>query len=174
MVVQGLSSEMENFAFLIAAAALVIAAIQDARVRIIPDTCVVVVAICGLALNAGQGWQSLGFALAASLAVLAVMVVLFHYRLVGGGDAKLIPAASLLFSAAQVPAFLFHTAIAGGVLSLIVLVGGFMRTIFAARWPQRPNADSGDGVSEFGFQGHGLPYGIAILAGVVATWALRA
>lgn len=154
--------------------ALTVAAIQDARVRIIPDTCVAVVAICGIVLHAGHGWQAVGFALAVSSAVLSAMVALFHFRLVGGGDAKLIPAASLLFPAAQVPAFLVLTAIAGGVLSLIMLFGGFMRSKFAAQWPQFSVAYDSDTISEFGFQGPGLPYAVAILGGVVTTLAMSA
>lgn len=153
--------------------ALAVAAIQDARVRIIPDTCVAVVALCGILLHAGQSWHALGLALATSIVVLIAMVVLFHYRFVGGGDAKLIPAASLLFPATQVPAFLVYTAISGGILSLIILLGGFVRTKFAARWPQLSVTHDSAYISEFGFQGPGLPYGVAILAGVVMTWVLR-
>jgi len=163
-----------NVIFVVAIFGLAAAAIQDARFRIIPDTCVGVVAICGVLWQFGQGWQSLGFALAASFAVLVAMVVLFNFRLVGGGDAKLIPATCLLFPAAQVPSFLMWTAIAGGLLSLFMLFGSFMRSKLKAQWPQPMVADHSDTISEFGFDGPGLPYGIAILGGFLAAWGISA
>lgn len=153
---------------------LSIAAIQDARFRIIPDTCVATVAICGVLLHIMQGWQSLGIALVASSAVLVAMVALFNFRLVGGGDAKLIPATCLMFPAAQVLSFLLFTAIAGGLLSLLMLLGGFMRSKFKSRGPRLIVADHDDTISEFGFEGPGLPYGIAILGGFLAAWGISA
>jgi prepilin peptidase CpaA len=87
--------------------------------------------------------------LAVASAVFAAGAVLFHLRALGGGDVKLIAAASLFVGAAAVPTLLLLTALAGGALALVCLVG-FAAVGLGALRP-------------------GLPYGVAIAAGGIAT-----
>ena len=148
---------------------LAIAAVQDARVRIIPNTCVVLVAACGLVLNALNGFGSAAFSLAAAVAVLVACVLLFQFRLMGGGDAKLIPAACLLFPSNQIATFLVVTAMMGGVLAMLALSANFIRSRATNGRPPQPDVSDDGGVAEFGFQGWGIPYGVAIFSGVVIT-----
>ena len=94
--------------------------------------------------------------LAAALAVFGVGVAAFHFGLFGGGDAKLLGAGALWTGAASVGAYLFATALAGGVLAL-----GFL--VWAAR-------SRGEGAED---RRIALPYGVAIsAAGILATAGL--
>lgn len=153
-------------------ASLLVAAIQDARVRVIPNTCVVLVAACGLGLNALDGVESIAFSLAAAGAVLFACVLLFQFRLMGGGDAKLIPAACLLFPSNHIVTFLAVTAMIGGVLAMLALSANFIRSRATNGRPPQPDVPDNDGVAEFGFQGWGIPYGVAIFSGVVITMVI--
>lgn len=151
---------------------LLAAAIQDARVRVIPNTCVVLVAACGLVLNALNGFETAAFSLAASVSVLFACVLLFQFRLMGGGDAKLIPAACLLFPSNQIVTLLVVTAMMGGVLAMLTLSASFIRSRATNGRPPQPDVPDDDGVAEFGFQGWGMPYGVAIFSGVVVTMVI--
>ena len=163
---------LEKIVFFVAILFLAIAAFQDARVRVVPDTCVVLVAACGLVLNALDGLESVAFSLAAAVAVLFACVLLFQLRLMGGGDARLIPAACLLFPSNQIVTFLVVTAMVGGVLAMLALSSNFIRSRATnGRLPQ-PDLPDNDGVAEFGFQGWGIPYGVAIFSGVVITMVI--
>lgn len=168
----GLAQMLEYFFCSIAFGSLLAAAIQDVRVRIIPNTYVALVAACGLGLNALVGFESVVFNLAVTGAVLFACVLLFQFRLMGGGDARLIPAACLLFPSNQIATFLAVTAMMGGVLAMLALSANFIRTRAASGRPLQPDVTHNDGVAEFGFQGWGIPYGVAIFGGVVITMVI--
>jgi prepilin peptidase CpaA len=94
--------------------------------------------------------------LAAALAVFVAGVAAFHFGIFGGGDAKLLAAGALWIGAASVWAYLFATAIAGGVLAL-----GFLIWAPLAR---KAGTDA---------RRIALPYGVAISAGgILATTGL--
>jgi prepilin peptidase CpaA len=107
------------------AALMIAAAIVDWRRRIIPNA--IVAALCLL-------WPvDLAFArtipLIAALEaaagaglVFAAGAVFFARGMVGGGDVKLLAAASLWSGAAALPALLMLTALLGGVLALAALI----------------------------------------------------
>ena len=153
-------------------ASLFASAIHDVRVRVIPNTYVVLVAACGLFLSSLDSFQSVFFSLVASAAVLFVCVLLFQFRLMGGGDAKLIPAACLLFPSNLIVTFLVVTAMMGGVLAMLVLSANFIRSRTTNGRAPQPDITDEDGVAEFGFQGWGIPYGVAIFSGVVITMVI--
>ena len=99
----------------------------------------------------------LNWTLLSALTAFVVSVALFFGRVFGGGDAKMIPAVVLWVGPAGIPAFLFGTAIAGGVLAAIILPARFAAPAgFATptRWASLQ-------------RGVGVPYGVAIVAGVL-------
>lgn len=109
------------------------------------------------ALLAGLDWQ--GFALHAGLGLagLVLGMVLFAFRLMGGGDAKLIAAAGLWLGLDGFVAMLIYTALAGGVLTLALLGARKMYGHYAGVLPSnlgRHLTEKGD-----------IPYGVAICAG---------
>lgn len=97
-----------------------------------------------------------GHVLAGGLA-FAIAFGLFAFRIVGGGDAKMIPAVMLWMGPAAALPFIYWMGIIGGACSLLLIVArrsvpassvpGFMRA------PFEPTA--------------GVPYGVAIAGGVL-------
>lgn len=170
-------------------AALLASAWTDLRERIIPDELSGAVAVSGLALSfilrPGDAW----IGLAAAVAVLFGLGVLSHFNLMGGGDVKLISAATLLVPPAQIAPLLLAIVIAGGVISCVYLAA----RLALARPRHRPeempasadmagNPGSGPGSARDWFAaecariaaGDPMPYGLAILGGVAGyiAWEL--
>jgi Flp pilus assembly protein protease CpaA len=148
------------------AAGLVVAAATDLRTRIIPDGTVLWVLGMGALtrfLADGRSMTGGAVSLLVSLLVAAALFVplaaMTHRGHIGGGDAKMIPAASLLVPAGNVFSLLLAVALAGGVLAGLYHVADFFRRCLAAPpGAQTPTAPT-------------LPYGVAILAGVAFTLA---
>ena len=116
--------------------------------------------IAGFALLApffGLGWHDiLVNHIAVGAGVLACGIALFSARIIGGGDAKLMAAAALWIGYEHLLEFMLAISIAGGILSLLVLV--YRHYIPAAaitgpQWAIRLHKPGG-----------GVPYGIAIAA----------
>ncbi len=92
--------------------------------------------------------------LGAGAIVLVCTAILFHFNLLGGGDAKLLGALAIWVGFKSLLLFLAAVSILGGVLALILLV---FRPVCAklpsVRWPLSL------------LPGHPLPYGVAIGGG---------
>ena len=107
-----------------------------------------------------QGW---GFHFGIGLAGLVLGMALFAFRVMGGGDAKLIAAAALWVGPglqtwySAFAALLIYTAIFGGVLSIVIILA---RKLF---WGLKPNLPEWAG-RHLEAQGD-IPYGIGICAG---------
>ena len=149
-------------------AGLVDAAAGDARNRIIPNHLVVFVAGTGLALRVASGLTSVILSLIGAASVFVVLVFLMHRNLIGGGDAKLIAAATLLVPPDRVVPLLLNIALAGGLLSCF-----YIAMLFFAKHARRPAThflghlfagDSGKAKT-----GQPIPYALAILGGVIAS-----
>ncbi len=105
----------------ISLAALLWSAASDLRRRIIPDELVILVAVSGILLRLverpGQIWISL---IAAGL-VFVALGFLCRSGFLGGGDVKLMAAATLMVRPDQAGALLIGIALAGGLLSCLYL-----------------------------------------------------
>lgn len=91
------------------------------------------------------------------LAGLAVGILFFALRFMGGGDAKLIAAAGLWLGGEGCMAFLVYTALAGGALTLGLLAARKYGAVYAGLLPpslSRHLEPAGD-----------IPYGVAICVG---------
>lgn len=138
--------------------------------------------LAGIVLRFGDGVPVLLCALMISGFIFAAMLLLFYLGLVGGGDVKLLAAASLLSAPDEVGGQLVLIALAGGVMALLLLwrvclklrrkdsipagldvvpADQFTPTLAAKQRNEQP-----------GFQGDGLPYGVAICIGTLASMAL--
>jgi prepilin peptidase CpaA len=149
-----------------AAIALVVAAVVDVRQRIIPDGAVLTVASAGLALRAiNFGPTSFAISAAMAFAILVGLGLLAGRGIIGGGDAKLIAAASLLRPPFEVPALMLHIALAGGVLALGYLAHNQL-TAIKLRGNAGRLARPSDPIPS-------LPYGVAILGGVLSSGILE-
>lgn len=162
-------------------AALVLCALTDVRERIIPNEYVGVIAAGALALAMTSWPGRLWISVVIAIVLLVVLGFFSRLRLIGGGDAKLISAVTLLTPPALVGQLLVAIAIAGGILSCVYL---------AARWQLRRTAlaqnappTSGDSVfardAVFAKEcarivaGQPMPYGVAIVCGAVFHFIVR-
>lgn len=109
------------------------------------------------AIVAAPGWETVGWHALVGAIAFIVSVSLFFLGVYGGGDAKFIPAALLWVGPAGVAPFLVVTALAGGVLTILVII---MRAMMPA------GVTPGFGVATFEDR-KGVPYGVAIAAGAV-------
>lgn len=115
------------------------------------------------ALAAGLSLDQVGIHLAVGMAVLVANMVLFHFRFIGGGDAKLLAAASVWIGYGQLVPFIAYVTIFGGLLALLIL--GY-RSLPAGALPLPPWA------VRLHQHGEGMPYGVAIAAGALLVYPM--
>ncbi|MBI1383395.1 MAG: peptidase [Rhizobiales bacterium] len=123
---------------------------------------VLVVAFFVIAPFAGLGIADIAVHTATFLGVLGIGIFMFARGWMGGGDAKIIAAASLWIGPAMLGQFIVLTAICGGVLTLVLLA--FRRLplpdrALAVKWIGRLHACE-----------TGVPYGIAIAGGALLVY----
>jgi len=99
---------------------------------------------------------TVGLALACAAAVFAAGAVAFAAGALGGGDVKLLAAASLFAGMGPISDFLLVTALVGGVLGVAVLAGAPLSPL--------AQAPATDATLRTRLRS-GLPYGPAIAAG---------
>ncbi|HWK95901.1 MAG TPA: A24 family peptidase [Pseudolabrys sp.] len=109
----------------IASLLLVLAAVRDLRSRIIPNGLVISVASSGLLFGAISRPYSLWISIVAALLVLVVLSALSHLGTLGGGDVKLMAAATLLVAPAHIAGLLMAIVVMGGAVSAIYLALGW-------------------------------------------------
>ena len=108
---------------IVAIGILVTIAYGDVRTRRIPNVLAGAIAVLGLIrLMLTTNSDEIGHTLAASLAVLTAGFLLFWGNVVGGGDAKLMGAMTLLIGFHDLFDFFLLMGIAGGALGLGILV----------------------------------------------------
>jgi prepilin peptidase CpaA len=113
---------------------MAIAAFEDLRRLVIPNR--VVIGLCALwpfhlVTAPSVTMAGSGGAAACAAAVFAFGALLFSRGLMGGGDVKLLTAATLWAGPSTTPALLIVTALLGGVLTLILLSPIALRAVFA-------------------------------------------
>lgn len=124
-----------NLAHLIpalASAVSVVAAITDIHDRRIPNRITYPAMATGLALEtASSGWHGLAAGLEGGLLFGGVFLVFHMIRAMGAGDVKLAAALGCILGPAGSWQVMFATALAGGVLAIVVMVvsGRVMHTL---------------------------------------------
>lgn len=148
--------------------AALLAAASDVRTRRIPNTLVGALLLCGLAANAFSGLQAVALDLLIVLAVLIAGAFLFSFRLIGGGDVKLLAAAAGTLGYPSGVLFILLTMLCGGAIAIayVAMRGRLSATLrnvqamalplFVGVRPARPN-------------GTPMPYALAIFAGALCT-----
>ncbi|HEY1258123.1 MAG TPA: prepilin peptidase [Stellaceae bacterium] len=143
-----------GFAALTAAAAF-----EDFRRRVIPNPIVLglcVLWLMRLMVAPAVGSTAAAAAIGAAGAIFLAGALLFSRGFVGGGDVKLMAAATLWAGAGAVPALLLVTALLGGFLSIVYLTPlGVRVAIMRSDVPQPTGAVA---------RPAGIPYGVAIAA----------
>ena len=137
------------------AAILIVAAVVDVRTFTISNRLNLSVALLApvyWASVALSPWPGIALQVAAAATVFVLFAAAFYAGMMGGGDVKLAAALALWFSPFTTLRFIVLTSLAGGVLTLIVLV-----------WHR---ARKREGRPE-------VPYGVAIAAGGLAILTQR-
>ena len=144
-----------NLLLLALAAILVVAAVIDVRTFTISNRLNLTVALLApiyWASVALSPWPDMAAQLAGAATVFGLLALAFYAGMMGGGDVKLAAAIALWFSPVSTLKFLVLTSIAGGVLTLAILV-----------WHR---ARKREGRPE-------IPYGVAIAFGGLAILTQR-
>jgi prepilin peptidase CpaA len=139
---------------------MAVCAYEDFRRLAIPNR--LVLALCllwpfHLALAPRLSLATGGLAAACAAAVFIIGALLFARQLIGGGDVKLLAAATLWAGPSSTPALLVWTGLLGGLLSLALLTPLRMVVPSTAGAP----ADSPRSIA--------VPYGIAIAAAAIVV-----
>lgn len=102
------------------AVAFVAAAVSDWRTRTIPNQLTLAMALGAplFWLAQGMAWQEMAFTAAVGLVIFLIFMIPFALNQMGGGDLKLIGAASLWFPMDQLSRFLMVMACFGAALTL--------------------------------------------------------
>lgn len=152
-----------------AAAVLVLlhAAVSDLRTRMVSNRVPALLCAIGLAVHLARG--DLHLSLLAAAAAFSLTLVLWLLRLMGGADAKLIPAATTLLPASHVPDLLLLIAISGGVLSLAYLV--LRRLPLSSRRPASTLLRYLRLEQRRTLRANALPYVVAVCAGTLIALA---
>jgi prepilin peptidase CpaA len=121
------------------AAALLLAAVGDWRNRTISNRLNAAIALLAIPYWWSIGlplWPGVALQLALALGIFALFAIAFRFGAMGGGDVKLAAALALWLPAAGVVKLLVIMSIAGGVLTLAMVIGH--RAVKAAGQPEIP------------------------------------
>jgi prepilin peptidase CpaA len=147
---------------------VVVAGAHDFLTYRIPNwlNAIIALAFLPMAIMTGMPAEVMLWHGLAAVVILVVGFGLFSGGYIGGGDAKLLAAAGLWFGWPAVMPFLVLTAIAGGVLAIVMKFWGMVeieREVRGTAWMKRWLSFKAD-----------LPYGVAIAAGGIlafpGTW----
>jgi prepilin peptidase CpaA len=130
---------------------LVSAGIEDARIREISNWKNAAIALLALPWWFAMGlspWPDMAIQLGVALAVFALFAAAFQFGMMGGGDVKMIAALALWFPFDQMVTLLVIMSLAGGAITLVMLVEKWVR-----RRSEQPE----------------IPYGIAIAIAALLT-----
>ena len=130
---------------------LVSAGIEDARKREIANwknAAIALLAVPWWIANGLSLWPDIVIQIGIALAVFALFAAAFHFGMMGGGDVKMIGALALWFPFQPLVTMLIIMSLAGGAITLLMLID---------KWLRRQTAQPE------------VPYGIAIAIAALLT-----
>ncbi len=153
--------------------ALFAAAVADARTRRIPNELVLVVLTFGMALRLASGAAMLWLSLLIAVALFVIGAWLTRHDVIGGGDAKMIAAVTVLVAPVLVPVLLLSIALAGGVLACLYLSAAWFARRSTPFLPAPAHAGGFDRFVRLEVArlraNEPMPYGVAIFGGTVTV-----
>ncbi len=146
-------------------ALVAVAALRDLTSFTIPNwiSLALICAFVPAAIAAGVPWTQVGLCAAVGVVGLVIGMGLFAAGWVGGGDAKLLAAASLWIGWPACVTYLVYTALAGGGLACLLL--GLRSAWVRPALPKRPGW-----FARLIEPGAAVPYGVAIAIGALAAF----
>jgi prepilin peptidase CpaA len=167
---------MHSIVLAVAVGILVIVAYKDVRTRRIPNALSLATAALGLARVAFTAEViDAGFTLAAAIIIFTITFALFQRGAIGGGDAKILPAAALLIGYRELLGFLFLMSLCGGVLAFATVATErldlSLRRFRRGPYVSSPGQSDRDRAPS---KRSTVPYGVAVAtAGVITLIAAR-
>lgn len=156
-------TQIATLAALVFPALMIVAALCDVTTMTIPNriSLLLVPTFFAAALLARLSPVDIAWHAGVGVAALLVMAGCFAMGWLGGGDAKLLAAASLWVGPGAALPFVAATAVAGGVLALVLLLARTVPWLGAQgpQWLQRLLLPNG-----------AIPYGVAIAAGAICAF----
>ena len=134
---------VKTVALALFAVLVIVAALKDLASYTIPNwiSAALAIAFAPAAFGMGEPLPAIGLSLAVAAGVLVLGIVMFALGWLGGGDAKLMAAASLWLGLGGLGPFVVFTGLAGGVLALalVALRSAWLRPLAHAgpAWTQR-------------------------------------
>jgi len=153
---------MEYSVLLVFPALMIFAAMMDLFTMTIPNR-ISIILIAGFILAApltGMEWEQFLVHLATGVAVLFIGIMMFAFGLLGGGDAKLLAAASLWIGLGELGQYMIAVSVLGGLLALVIfLYRGTLPPgwLLGQQWALRLHNKK-----------EGIPYGLALTG--AALW----
>ena len=137
---------------------LTIASVTDVKHRRIPNWTVLALIVLFIPWIFVGPEVSVLLSLSAFAIFMAAGIVIYAFGIWGAGDSKLIAAVALFVGWGRIPMFLFATALAGGILALVIILWHAPPLRAMLNIPRPDDAR------------RNVPYGVAIAAG--AAFAL--
>ncbi len=151
-------------------AAVGAAAKSDFVERIIPNRVSLGLVVIGLLLQLVAAPARIWISLSGAIGLLFALGMLARFAIIGGGDAKLITASSILVPTAGLFRLILAIAIAGGVLGGIYFAARFFLVRHEPGFGAAVNRNAPrsllDREAAKIVSGEGMPYAVAIFAGV--------
>lgn len=163
---------MINITLFIFAALMIWASVSDIRRYILSNKLCLSVAllypvfIFALYLNnTPPTWEYIAYSIGIAIIIFTILLILFSFNLIGGGDVKLIPAVALWAGPSLTIKFLLITTICGGIVSLAIIGYRYVRKTFL-----QPKSSGNVNLyvsesSKLIKKEDNIPYGVAISAG---------
>jgi prepilin peptidase CpaA len=120
-----MSGAFADFLLAVLAAMLIVAVVGDVRSRTIPNWLNGAIALAAIPFWIFSGlslWPEIALQLAVAAAVFGLFALAFQFGAMGGGDVKMVAALALWLPFGAVIKLLVIMSLAGGVLTLVMLV----------------------------------------------------
>jgi prepilin peptidase CpaA len=143
---------------------MILAAASDVTSYRIPNwlTALTALLFFPMALLTGMPLAEFGYHVLGGVILFVAGYALFSLGLFGGGDAKLMAAAGLWFGTSQTVSFLFMTVLAGGVLTVVVVLWSYL-----SLWSEMEGKFWSSQMNKLKPK---VPYGFAIAAGAILAY----
>jgi prepilin peptidase CpaA len=162
MAPNGMNCMIEAVALVVFPLLMVFSALADLFTMTIPNrvSLLLVAVYAALAIYLPLPWEAIVSHVSCGFAILLLTFVLFHFRWIGGGDAKLAASTALWLGWEHLLDYGLLASIAGGVLTLIII---------AMRFSELPRSLLSIGfIARLAEKDGGVPYGVALaLAGLL-------
>jgi prepilin peptidase CpaA len=160
---------LHHLSVFILPALLTVAALTDVMAYRIPNwlTLLTAAMFFPMALATGMPWAEFSSHLVAGVSLFVIGFLMFQFGVFGGGDAKLMAAAGLWFGTAKMVPFIVMTALAGGLLALLIGIWAAVMMHFELKAQAAPMVKLSEKLRKLT---PNVPYGLAFACGGIVAF----